>query len=331
MDQPPRKTSPRGLTLALQLTVSLGLIATLIFLVDWQALRRASEALSMVGLLAVILLAFLAQIVLVWRWRALLETVGVRETLARSWRNVLAGLFLSNFMPGTLGSDGLRILLMARGCGSVPVAIGAIAYERAMQVAIFLFLVMVASLAPMPWLHPWLHLAILLGGGLCILALLVLLKWLSGRKISPARRDAGLLRRGWALLGAMLAETGRMQVRLRRHRRAQLQFFLSSLANIACTVGLIALALNDLGRPADLPVIAFALGIAAIASGLPISFGGIGVFEAALVLFLGFGGVPAEAALLIALVLRAGTFLTSLLGLPGALLLWREGIGRKSP
>ncbi len=312
------------MTLVLQLAVSAALIAALVYVVDWQGLRQAAGSLSLAGIAGVTLLFFLAQAALIWRWRALLETVGVRESLARSGRTVFAGLFLNNFMPGTLGYDGLRILLMGRACGSMPVAIGAIAYERAMQVAIYVLLVMLASLWPMAWLQPWLHLIILAGGGLAILVLLVLLKWLGGRKISPAPRDAGLLVRGWAFLGALLAETGRMQVRLRRHRGAQTRFFLSSLANVVLVTALFVVTLHDLGRPADLPVIVFALGIAAIASGLPISFGGIGVYEALLVLFLGLGGVPSGDALLVALVVRASAVLVSLVGLPGALLLWRE-------
>ena len=320
----PGRSSRRAVTLALQLAVSFALIAALVFVVDWQGLRRAAGSLSFAGCAGVVLLFFLSQAALIWRWRALQETVGVSESLARSGRTVFAGLFLNNFMPGTLGYDGLRILLMGRACGSMPVAIGAIAYERAMQVAIYVLLVMLASLWPMAWLRPWLQLLILAGGGLAILALLVLLKWLGGRKISPAPRDAGLLVRGWAFLGAMLAETGRMQVRLRRHRGAQAQFFLSSLANVALVLALFLVTLHDLGRPTDLPIIVFALGVAAIASGLPISFGGIGVYEALLVLFLGLGGVPSGDALLVALVVRASAVLVSLIGLPGALLLWRE-------
>lgn len=320
----PGRSSQRGVTLALQLAVSAALIAGLVFVVDWQQLRRAAGALSFSGMFGVVLLNLLAQSSLIWRWRALLETVGVRESLARSWRSVFAGLFLNNFMPGTLGSDGLRILLMARVCGSVPVAVGAIAYERAMQVAIYVVLLMLASFWPMPWLHAWLHLLILAAGGAVILVLLVMLKWLSGRKISPAPRDAGLLARGWALLGAMLAETGRMQVRLRHHRGAQTQFALSSVVNVAFIVAFFVLVLHDLAHPVALPVVIFALSVAAIASGLPISFGGIGVYEAALVLFLGLGGVPSGDALLVALVVRASSILVSLVGLPSAMRLWKE-------
>jgi hypothetical protein len=327
---PPRRRTARAITLGLQLAVSIALIAALIFLVDWQGLRRAAGVLSLGGIVGVVLLTFLAQGSLIWRWRALLETVGVREGFRRSWRSVFAGLFLNNFMPGTLGSDGLRILLMARACGSMAVAIGAIAYERAIQVAIYVILVMLASLWPMDWLAPWLHLAVLAVGGFGILALLALLKWLRGRKISPAPVGASLMVRGWALLGAMLAETGRMQVRMRRHRRAQIQFALSSLVNVAFIFAFFALALHDLGHPVELPVIIFAFGIAAIASGLPVSFGGIGVYEAALVLFLGLGGVPSGDALLVALVVRASSILVSLLGLPSALLLWRERVAPMS-
>ena len=40
--------------------------------------------------------------------------LGVRESWARSWHSVFAGLFLSNFLPGTLGSDGLRVVLLTK-------------------------------------------------------------------------------------------------------------------------------------------------------------------------------------------------------------------------
>ncbi|HWA49886.1 MAG TPA: lysylphosphatidylglycerol synthase transmembrane domain-containing protein [Dongiaceae bacterium] len=325
MSEPaPRKRKARAVTLALQIGVSVALVAALVFVVDWQGLRQAAAALSIGGVIGVVLLNFLAQASLIWRWRALLATVGVHESFGRSWRTVFAGLFLNNFMPGTLGLDGLRILLMGRACGSMAVAIGAIAYERAMQVSIYVLLIVFASLWPMGWLAPWLHLTIVATGGFAVLALLLLLKWLSGRRISGAPAGAGLLLRGWSFLGAMLAETGRMQVRLRHHRGAQAQFFISSLFNVGCVLALFAVALHDLGRPVDLPVIVFAVGIAAIVSGLPISFGGIGVYEAALVLLLGLGGVPSGDALLVALVVRGASIAVTLLGLPSALLMWRE-------
>lgn len=323
-DASPRKRQARAITLALQLAVSAALIAVLFFVVDWQGLRQAATALSLSGVIGAVLMTFVAMAALVWRWRALLATAGVQERFGRSWRNVFAGLFLNNFMPGTLGLDGLRILLMGRACGSMAVAIGAIAYERAMQVAIYVVLIMLASLWPMGWLAPWLHLTIVAAGGCAVLALLLLLKWLSGRKISQAPTGASLWVRGWTFLGAMLAETGRMQVRLRHHRGAQAQFFLSSLVNVGGVLALFVVTLHDLGRPVDLPVIVFAMGVAAIVSGLPISFGGIGLYEAMLVLFLGLGGVPSGDALLTALVVRGASIVVTLLGLPSALLLWRE-------
>jgi uncharacterized membrane protein YbhN (UPF0104 family) len=299
-------------------------MAALFFVVDWQGLQQAIVALSVGGLVGVILLYFAAQTSLVWRWRAMLATVNVREPFRSSWDAVFAGLFLNNFLPGTLGSDGLRILLMARACGNTPVAIGAIAYERIVQFAIYAVLAMLASLWPMKWLGPLTHLAIVAGGACGILTLLVLLKWLSGRRITAAPTGVSLWMRGWSLLTAMLAETGRMQMRLRRHHRALLLFAGSSLVNVVLLIGMFVVALHDLGHSIDLPVIVFAVGVASICIGLPISFGGIGVYEAALVLFLGLGGVPSGDALLVALVVRASSILISLLGLPNAQLLWGE-------
>ena len=103
-DAQPRKRKARAVTLALQLGVSAGLIAALVFVVDWQGLRQAAAALSLGGVVGVVALTFVALASLVWRWRALLATVGVQEGFGRSWRNVFAGLFLNNFMPAPWAS-----------------------------------------------------------------------------------------------------------------------------------------------------------------------------------------------------------------------------------
>ena len=134
----------------LQGAVSIGLLAALIAIADWQTTRKAAAALSPGGLIAVFAACFLAQAALVLRWRALLDMLGTRESWARSWHSVFAGLFLTNFLPGTLGSDGLRVVLLTKSCGRASTAIGAVAYERLMQLAIYICLVSVAALLPMP-------------------------------------------------------------------------------------------------------------------------------------------------------------------------------------
>lgn len=322
--QPALRRTPRWLTLALQVGVSVALLAALIAIVDWSQLRAAAAALSLGAMLLVALCCMGAQVSLVLRWRALLDMLGVRESFARSWHSVFAGLFLSNFLPGTLGSDGLRVVLLTKACGRASTAVGAVAYERLMQLALYVLLAAVAALLPVPWLQPWLRALIVAAGAAGLLFLILLLIWLGRRPGDAEPARGGLLQKIWRLFAAILVEIGRMQTRMRRHRGASLRFWLASLVNIALILAIWRLVLADIGDDVGWPTILLTCAAAAIASSAPISLGGIGIFEATIVALLGLAGAPAAHGFLLALVVRAVFLASSFLGLPSASLLWRE-------
>lgn len=314
----------RRLVRLLQVAVSLALIAALVVIVDWNLLRDAAAALSLGTLSAVAGLCLIAQAALVLRWRTLIDMLGVRESWARSWHCVFAGLFLTNFLPGTLGSDGLRIVLLTRVCGRASIAVGAVAYERLMQLALYVALVALAALLPMPWLQPWLRAVIVVLGAGAVLVMVLLLYWLGQRSADETIARGGLLQAAWRLFATILTETGRMQTRMRRHRRAALGFWAASLANIGLILAMWWLVLADLGDVVGLGPIMLAAGGAAIAGAVPVSVNAIGVFEGAIVALLGLAGVTAAHAFLLALVIRAVFMASSFVGLPSAVLLWRE-------
>jgi uncharacterized protein (TIRG00374 family) len=320
----PRRTLPRWLTLALQVAVSLALLAALIVIVDWAQLREAAAALSLGAMLLVVLCCLGAQVAQVLRWRALLDMLGVHESWMRSWHCVFAGLFLSNFLPGTLGSDGLRVVLLTKACGRASTAVGAVAYERLMQLALYVLLASAAALLPMPWLQPWLRALIVAVGALGIAFLVLVLYWLGQRSADSSVAGGGLLQTAWRLFATILIETGRMQTRMRRHRRAALGFWLASIINVALIFAIWWLVLSDIGDDGGLPTIVLTCAAAAIASSVPISLGGIGIFEATIVGLLGLAGVPAAHGFLLALIVRAVFMASSFIGLPSASLLWRE-------
>jgi uncharacterized protein (TIRG00374 family) len=319
-----RRTLPRWLTLALQIAVSLALLAALIIIVDWTQLREAAGALSFGAILLVALCCLGAQVAQVPRWRALLAMLGVTESWARSWHSVFAGLFLTTFLPGTLGSDGLRVVLLTKACGRASAAIGAVAYERLMQLALYVLLAVLAALLPMPWLQPWWRVLIVAAGAVGIALLVLVLYWLGRRSAESDVARGGLLRTAWRLFATVLVEIGRMQTRMRRHRAAALSFWASSIANLVLIVAIWQLILSDIGDAVGLPAVMLACAAAAIASSAPISLGGIGIYEATVVALLGLAGAPAAHGFLLALIVRAVFLATSFIGLPSASLLWRE-------
>ena len=134
----------------------------------------------------------------------------------------------------------------------------------------------------------------------------------------------GLVQSAWRLFATILVETGRMQTRMRRHRRAAIGFWIANLLNICLIFTMWLVVLPDIGHPLGIAAIVLSAGGAAIASAVPISLNGIGIFEAAAVALLSLAGVPASYGFLLALVLRAAFLLASFVGFPSAVLLWRE-------
>jgi hypothetical protein len=127
---------------------------------------------------------------------------------------------LVNFLPGTLGSDGLRVVLLTKSNGRASTAVGAVAYERLMQLALYVLVVALASLTPMDWLQPWLRAIIVVVGACTVLLLVFILYWLGQRSVDGTLARGGLMQAAWRLIATILVETGRMQTRMRRHRRA---------------------------------------------------------------------------------------------------------------
>jgi uncharacterized protein (TIRG00374 family) len=315
---------PRWLAPLLQLTVSVVLLAALIAVVDWDALRNAANALSAGALVAAAVVCFAAQATLVLRWRALIDMLGVRESRVRSWHSVFAGLFLTNFLPGTLGSDGLRVVLLTKSFGRASTAIGAVAYERLMQFALYVVVVSAAALAPMPWLDVWLRAAIVGVGTAGVVLLVLILFWLGQRSVGAAAVRGGLVQSAWRLFATILVETGRMQTRMRRHRRAAIGFWAANILNICLIFGIWSIILADMGHQVGIATIVLSAGSAAVATAVPISLNGIGIFETVVVALFSLAGVPTSHGVLLALIVRALFLVSSFVGLPSAVLLWRE-------
>ena len=174
---------PHWLGTALQVAVSVALLWGLFLLSDTSALRAAAHSLSAGTLVLVALLGFASQAAFVLRWRGLLAILDLGETWTRSWHTVFAGLFLTNFLPGTLGSDGLRAFLLAKAHGNAPRAIGAVLYDRMMQFALYIALVALAALVPVPGFPLWLR--VLIAG--CGIAGLIVLWLVSVARPAAAR------------------------------------------------------------------------------------------------------------------------------------------------
>jgi hypothetical protein len=245
------------------------------------------------------------------RWQKVLEALDIRARLPRLVSHNLAGQFVSNVLPTTIGGDLLRVSRLSRDTGESPGTFASVVLER-LTGWLVLPVITVVGFAVNPGLR---HLGsatrVALGLAVSTLVLLVVVLLavasdrLGGRFASRAgwRRFAGAVHLGLN--------------RLRQHPAAAANVLAAGFAYQLALVFSAVAAAQALGlRAAGLTALLAFFPAVLIAQVLPISMAGLGVREGAFVLFLGPLGVGKEEAIALGLLLYLLNVAVGLLGAP---------------
>jgi uncharacterized membrane protein YbhN (UPF0104 family) len=262
--------------------------------------------------LSVAVVLTLAGIVLsALRWQRVLEVLGLHAGLRRLLSHYMAGQFVSNVLPTTIGGDVLRVSRLSRDTGESPKTFASVVLER-LTGWLVLPLISVAGFAVNP---PLQHLGratqVALGLAFAtLLALCIVLYAVADQRIG----GRFLARDGWRrFAGAVHLGLDR----LKREPGAAANVLLVGFAYQIVLVLAAVAAAQALGvRPAGLTALLAFFPAVAIAQVLPIGISGLGVREGAFVLFLGPLGVPAQEAIALGLLLYLLNLGVSLLGAP---------------
>ena len=244
------------------------------------------------------------------RWAAVLSALGLRARVRTLLNHYLAGLFVGNFLPSTIGGDVLRVSRQSADNGDRPSTFASVVLER-LTGWLVLPVITLTALVINPGLRT-LGPASALAFGLSV-ATLVLLSIL-------------LFAAGHPRLGGRLAESGGWQrflgavhlglARFRTHPGAVANVVLVGFAYQLAVVASAYMAARALGLHVGPTAILAFMPVVAIAQVLPISVGGIGLREGALVLFLRPLGVPDHDAIALGLLFYGMNLVVSLLGAP---------------
>lgn len=250
------------------------------------------------------------------RWQQMLHALELPTELAPLLSHSLAALFVSNFLPTTVGGDVLRATRLSAQNRHRKVSAASVILER-LTGFVGLPLITLAGLLLNPDLLRLgavtnLALAVSLGTLLVVMMLLVVAANLS----LGARLGARLGSRRWLSL-AVTVHVG--LVRLKRHPALAVTVMVAALAYQLTIVLVTWMAAHALGISVGWTAMMALVPVVAIAQALPLSIGGLGLREGSLVLVLGPLGVAASSAVALGLLMYAINMGISLLGAPAFL------------
>jgi uncharacterized protein (TIRG00374 family) len=272
---------------------------------DWNRDTAMFLALAMIFTLAGIVLSTL-------RWRAVLSALGQEEKLGHLLSHNLAGLFVSNVLPTTIGGDVLRVSRLSRENGESTTSFASVVLERLTGWLVLPVITLVGFLVNpgLRELGSATEVAVALAGGTLVALLLV---FVSVASHQFGTRVAGS--DGWRRFAAAL-HLG--MERLRRHPAAAFHVLAVGFAYQLVLVIAALMAAKAVGMSVAVgptALLAFFPAVL-IAQVLPISIAGLGVREGAFVLFLTPLGVRTEQAIALGLLLYLLNVGVSLLGAP---------------
>ena len=244
------------------------------------------------------------------RWREVATTLGVPTMTSRLLNHYLAGQFVGNFLPTTIGGDVLRVSRLGRDSGDRPNAFASVIIERLTGWVVLPLLTLLALIINRGLLRDTAG-RVALGIAAVTLVILFGIVYLAehpkvgGRIVgeTAVRQRLGAVHTGLSIY--------------RTEPRAAFRLLLIAVAYQSLLVLATGMAGAAIGvNPGPTAWLAFAP-MVLIVQVLPVAIGGLGVREGALVVFLGAHGVSDGQAVSLGLVLYALNLVVSLTGAPG--------------
>jgi glycosyltransferase 2 family protein len=298
------------LLFGLRIVASTAMLGFLLTRFDLSVLNPIRQHSSWSWVIAGIVGTLVAVVLATLRWQRVLRALDLPSDLRTLLNHVLAGQFVSNFLPSTVGGDVLRVTRLSAGTGHSQESFASVVLERLTGFVVLPFITLVALFGNPTLLHLGVASHLALGLSLGTLAVLVLILLVAGNSRLGARLAGHA---NWlSFLRAVHVGIDHM-----RRNPAEAVSVLAAAFAYQLTIVLAAWAAGHaLGLNMGWSAAMAFVPIVAIAQVLPLSVNGLGLREGALVLLLAPLGVATGQAVALGLLLYGMNLLVSLLGAP---------------
>jgi uncharacterized protein (TIRG00374 family) len=295
---------------ALRIVASVVMLGYLIKHVHVTSVLPDTSRKPMEWLAAAIVVWFAGILLSALRWQRVLVALDISAPLRPLVNHYLASLFVSNFLPSTVGGDVLRVSRLSSTNGETPRTFASVVLERLTGWVVLPVLTLTAFAVNPSLRH--------LGNAsrVAFIVAVVTLVLLGGVLFAAGHPSIGgrlSSTEGWRRF------TGAIHLGLDRFRKQPalaLEVLTTSFAYQLAVMLAAFLAADALGLGVGWTAILAFMPAVAIVQVLPITIGGLGVREGALVLFLRPLGVSTQHAIALGLLVYGINLLVSLLGAP---------------
>jgi uncharacterized protein (TIRG00374 family) len=291
--------------------VSLGVLAILVLKTPHLdgVVPHRNHVHTAILLAAALLLTLIGIVLSAWRWQRVLHAFEQRVGLGTLTAYTLAGQFVGNVLPSTIGGDVLRISRLGAVIDSNETAFASVAIERLTGFVALPALVVAGFLLRPSLLEADHAMVALIIAALTIGALAAILSAAAHPKLAGRFAD----HQSWMrFIGAVHVGVDR----LRRQPREALGVIGTALVYQASVVAAVLCIVRTLELPVPTAAVIAFVPAVAMAQVVPISIGGLGVREGMLVLFLHPLGVSNAQAIAVGLLWYACVLVASMLGAP---------------
>jgi len=311
------------LSVILRAVATVVAVSLLLWLVDWRASLSVLAGIRP----AYVLLLLLLSVAVIWvscvRWRLFIRARGRDLPMSRLMLLYTVGYFFNNFTPGNVGGDVVRGAMLGRGTGNSADAFGSVFLERYTGF-IGLCISVLLGLAANPGLPipaRVVFVAVGMSCGLLAAGSLILFPPAERMMLAIARAvlKGGAAGKAERFIGTVFSFRTRWRVLAKA-------VFWSLVYNLLAIVNTHAACLA-LGADVQFGHLAVLVPMVLMVSAVPLTLNAVGIMEGAFVYFLGLAGAGGEAALSVALVLRAKNLIVGLMG--GVVAAWwrKRGVG----
>jgi uncharacterized protein (TIRG00374 family) len=166
--------SKKSIIHLIKIVVSAVLLSWLIYSIDWPALRDVFKAAEPGWLFLASVFVVFSLVLSVGKWSLVLRAEGIKLPWYQLWKAYWIGIFFNNFLPSSIGGDGIRIFLVGRDISNMAGAASSVVVERLLAAIGLALTGLIAGLiAGSSWQAGWIFmLLIIVSTGLLLFLML---------------------------------------------------------------------------------------------------------------------------------------------------------------